>query len=406
MLGNLFRKKSLEELETEASDLFRQGRLGEAKLAYDRLEDRAKKAAPACADRAREQASACCDGIAQRRVDDAQNLARTGHVDLAREELAHALETARSEAMLGRVRDAMRALERRDAISHAVKAPELSADERFTLIQGAWEPLQAAELESYGEPLVKAVVALEDGDAKRALPLLEQLVATAKAPSYLWLEVGRARLLLDELEGAEAALRKFLSRIGPDEGGAARLSAHREIARLLHTRGDHEQALAELEAACDALEEDPRPLLDLGNYLRMLERPHEAVEVLELCASLFNEQRIEWPVLNELGVAYAEAGKDEQAVSTLETMLEHLNQRGQTDFPALGTATLARVQERRGNLARAADLFRALAEGSDVANHGLYHREAARLLDLLGLGEEARRMAERAEALKVTEPVE
>lgn len=401
MLGNLFRKKSLEELETEARDLFKQGRLGEAKLAYDRLEDRAKKAAPDAAERARERSAACCDGIAQRRIDDAQNLARTGHVDLAREELTHALDTAKSDAMLGRIREAQRALERRDAIAHATRAPELSADERFTLIQGAWEPLQAAELESYGEPLMKAVVALEDGDAKRALPLLEQLVATAKEPSYLWLEVGRARLLLDEVEGGEAALRKFLSRIGPDEGGAARLSAHREIARLLHARGDRELALSELEAACEALEEDPRPLLDLGNYLRMLERPQEAVEVLELCASLFSDERIEWPVLNELGIAYGEAGKDEQAERVLEAMLEQLSKRGQSDFPSAGTAMLAKVHERRGNLTRAADLFRALSEGSDVANHELYHREAARLLDLLGLREEAERMAERAEALKV-----
>jgi hypothetical protein len=60
---------------------------------------------------------------------------------------------------------------------------------------------------------------------------------------------------------------------------------------------------------------------------------------------------------------------------------------------------LAKLHEDDGNLARAADLFGTLAKGEDVLNHGLYHREAGRLLEELGLHDEARRMRERAEGL-------
>ena len=61
---------------------------------------------------------------------------------------------------------------------------------------------------------------------------------------------------------------------------------------------------------------------------------------------------------------------------------------------------LAKLHEQAGNLARAADLYGALARGEDHAQHALYHREAARLLDLLGLSEEAQRMRTRAAALE------
>ena len=48
-------------------------------------------------------------------------------------------------------------------MQQAVKLPELSDDERVALIAGAWESVQADELESYGEPLIRAIIALEHG---------------------------------------------------------------------------------------------------------------------------------------------------------------------------------------------------------------------------------------------------
>ncbi|MDB4976756.1 MAG: domain protein putative component of TonB system, partial [Myxococcaceae bacterium] len=389
----------------EADALFDEGRFGEAKLAFDRLAERAQKDRPELAREAEARAAEACDRLALKRAEDALSLHQSGQDELAKEELRHALETARSAAALSQVRELARRLERAEAVEQAREPAALSDEERLVLISSSWEPLQAEELESYGEPLQEAVVALEQGDAERALALLLPLKA-AQGASYLWLELGRAYLSGETpaLDEAEQALRMFLSRIGAEEGGAARLAAHRELARIAHERKDQEAAIAELEAACEALADDPRPLLDLGNYLRLIERPAEAVEVLELCAAAFGDNEVEWPVTMELGLACAGAGQHERAMGLLEGVLKSLLAKGQTDLPAPAVVGLAQLHERSGNLTRAADLYRALTQGSDSENHGRYHLEAARLLDVLKLTDEAARMRDRARALGATTP--
>ncbi|MFT3921732.1 MAG: hypothetical protein QM778_04285 [Myxococcales bacterium] len=396
----MFRKKEARELLADAEALFAAGDFGEAKLAFDRAEERARKDGQGeLAEQAAAKASTSCDRIAEKRIKEAENLANGGHLELAEEELRHALDTARSPQVRERVAAAQRLLEQLDAQEQARPAAALSEEERLTLITGSWEALQAKELESYGEPLLQAALALEDDRAAQALPLLERLLQTAKEPSYLWLELGRARLALNDDPGAREALRTFLARIGPEEGGAARLVAHRELARIAHEAGDHEAAIAELEASAAALEDDPRPLLDLGNYLRLIKRPRDAIEVLEMCAGTFEDKAVEWPVTMELGLACADAGESERGIAALEAVLDQLGARGHTDFPPQAVTALAKLHEEAANLTRAADLYRALCQGSDNANHASYHREAARLLDALGLADEAQRMRTRAEGL-------
>ncbi len=404
MLGNLFRKKTLADLKGEAEALYQAGNLGEAKLAYDRLEERATKEDPALAREAAERVIICCDKLAEARLRDAADLETRGLTELARVELKHALDTARSAAMIERIHEAERVIERREAVQQAAPLAEMSDEERIALIAGSWEPLQAEEVERYGEPFMQAVLALDEERGADAAALLESILLTAKEPSYLYLELGRARLIAGDLVGGERDLNLFLSRIGPDEGGTARLLAHRELVRLAHERGDREAALAQLEAAAEALDSDPRTYLDLGSYLRLLSRPVEAVEVLEQCTELFENERVEWPVLMELGLAYGEAGTTNKAIEMLEAVIEQVTQRGTRDLPPTAVTALAKLHESQGNLARSADLYRALTEGSDGANHALYHREAARLLGELGLADEARRMAERAAALETAQP--
>lgn len=401
IIGGLFRRRPLPELVGEADALFEQRKFGDAKLAYDRLEARAEKEQPELAERARARSAECCDCIADARIAEAEVLARAGHLDLAREELKHALETARGEPAQARARAAHTALEQRDAVEQASEAPaELSDEEHLTLIAGAWEPLQAEELEGYGEPLTRALLALEKGEPERALADLQALIGKSPQASYLWLELARAQLPCGQQAEAESSLRKFLARIGPEEGGSARVSAHRELARLSHERGDHEAAIAEFEACAEALEDDPRPLLDLGNYLRVIKRPREAIEVLQMCGALFGDAPVEWPVMLELGLACADAGEDQRAIDALENVVQTLVTRGHHDLPPAAAVALAKLHEQAGNLARAADLYGALARGEDHAQHALYHREAARLLEQLGLSEEAQRMRERAAALE------
>lgn len=404
MLRNLFRKRDLEELTSEADSLFAEQRYGDAKLAYDRAAERAHKDKSERAGALEERAAECCDRLALTRASEAEALHAGGQDELAKEELRHALETARSESVQAQVRAIERRLERTEAVAQTGEPAPLSDEERLMLITSAWEPVQAEELERYGEPYFEAVLALERGDGEGAVRQLAALLARHTDASYLWLELGRAHLAQAALAEAEQALRTFLTRVGPEEGGAARLLAHRELARIAHERHDREGAIAELEAACEALADDPRPLLDLGNYLRLIERPREAVEVLELCAAAFGDNEVEWPVTMELGLACAAAGDDVRATHLLEGVLSSLLAKGQNDLPPGATEALAKLHEKAGNHARAADLYRTLTRGSEVAQHARYHLEAARLLDVLELTDEAARMRDRARALAPPAP--
>ncbi len=399
MLRTLFKKRNLDELRGEADALFAEERYGEAKLAYDRVAERAEKESRELAAEAEARAVECCDRIGLTRAEQARKLHAQGHGELAQEELKHARETARGDAALARIGEIARELERAEAVEHAREPAPLSDEEQLMLITSSWEPLQARELERYGEPLFEALLAIDRGQGERAVALLQELAKAASEPSYLWLELGRAQLACHALDEAERALGEFLARIGPEEGGGARLLAHRELARIAHERGDHEAAVAQLEAAAAALADDPRPLLDLGNYLRVIERPRDAVEVLELCTELFGEGEIEWPVTMELGLACAAAGDAPRALRVLEGMLEGLLAKGHTDLPPPAAVALARLHEQGGNPARAADLYRALTQGSDVGNHGAYYLEAGRLLDVLNLTDEASLLRARARAL-------
>jgi tetratricopeptide (TPR) repeat protein len=399
VLRNLFRKRPLAELIAEAEDLVGQQRFGEAKLAYDRAAERAQKEHPEQAGALEAQASACCDRLALKRAREAEALHAAGQDELAQEELRHALETVRS----AQVREQLRAIERnmvpKQTAAQSRDVAALGDEERLMLITSSWEPLQAEELERYGEPLFDALLAIEVGDGERALPPLLALFEQHADAAYLWLELGRAQLARAALDEAERALRTFLARIGPEEGGAARLLAHRELAHIAHERNDREGAVSELEAAAEALADDPRPLLDLGNYLRLIDRPREAVEVLDLCVAAFGDNEVEWPVTMEVGLACAAAGDKQRALGVLESVLTSLLAKGHTDLPPPAAVTLAQLHEEAGNPTRAADLYRALSQGSDVQRHARYCLEAARLLDVLSLTDEAARMRERAREL-------
>lgn len=405
MLKNLFRKRTIEELRSEADEHFAAGRFGDAKLAYDRLAERAAREKTAQRDAAEAQAALCCDKLAEARLAEAERMFAIGEHALAREELRHGLDTARSASVRARLTALGAAFDRAETVQARaeVAPPPLSDEERLMLITGSWEPEQALELEGYGEPLLEALLALERGDAKGASALIDGLfqaaTATGNPPRYLWLERARAALADKALDAGEAALRQFVATLAAEQGGTPRLLAHRELARIAHERGDRDAAVAEFEAAAEALSEDPRAYLDLGNYLRLIERPREAIEVLQLCEGMFPEGKVEWPVTLELGLACAEAGESERGIALLEQVVRTLLEKGERDLPPPAAIALAGLHERGGNPARAADLYRLLTTGSDVDNHARYFLEAARLLDVLELTDEAARMRAKAQAL-------
>ncbi|MET0341467.1 MAG: hypothetical protein ABW252_10740 [Polyangiales bacterium] len=389
---DLFKKRPLSELVRDAEQLFTDARFGEAKLAFDRVAERAAREDAAVAKEAEARASACCDRIAEERGAYAAQLFRDGERDLAKDELRHALDVARSDDVVGKLTALKDRFEAKPvARAAAAEVAPLADEERLMLLTASWEPAQAEELEALGEPLLEALLQV-DRAPDDALARLEQLRAASAAPCYLWLELARAHAARKDEAASEASLRSFLGALGDDAGGAARLAAHRELARVAHARGAHDDAVAELEAAAEALSDDPRPYYELGTYLRQIDRPRDALEVLMLAARLFPEGKIEWPVRLEIGLAYADLGDSARATALLEEVLEGLLQQGERDLPPAGAEALAKLHEASGNLVRAADLYRALTLGSDLENKARYHGEAARLLDALGLTAEATRM--------------
>jgi tetratricopeptide (TPR) repeat protein len=397
LLGKLFGRKNAAEEKARADALFDRGEHGDAKLAYERALDACTPADSALVEPCRARVIECCDRIAQKRIKEAEHLASQGADELALNELEHAQQTAKSPELLAEIERLIEKHVRHEEREHAIADQrELDEDERYELIAGNFELEQADEYAAAGDAVKKALMALLNGDHAAALPVLEQATTDAVAPRYLWLEVGRARLLCGDIAGGRGGLEAFLSKLGPDEGGDARLSAHIELAAIAHDAGDVEGAIAQHQAALEALPDDPRPYLALARYLRKAEMPEEALEVLESALAALDSDKPMLAIVIEQGLAQAERGEDAAAIERLEKAVSMLTAQQHRDLPPELATTLAALYERGGNKGRALDMFALLVEGSDVANRMTYHREMSRLFAELGHPAEAKRSLQRA----------
>ncbi len=396
LLGKLFGGRSPQERVDRATALMEAGDFGSAKLELDKALDRADGA---LRDTISDRIAECCDAMALERLEEAKRLLAQGDTELARQELDGALEVARGAAAQAAVQAVIDGLEAEDAVERAADSSEVSDEERWVLISGSWERPQAEEYEAYGEAFERALLALHDGRPEEARPLLESVLEEAEAPRYLWLEVGRARLLTDDREGGREALIEFVESLAEDEVGQPLLAAYIELARIAHEDEEFEEAMAFYERAVEEFDEDHRPYLAMGIFLRDTGHVDEAIGVLEAGASLMDEMRPDWMLMQELGHAYALAGRDKEAIAQLEAVISFMTARQILDFPPRSARKLAELHEQQGKLERAADLYAQLARGSDRANHPLYYKEAGRLLHELGLDSEARRLLKRAQTL-------
>lgn len=385
-----------EDPKARGERLFSEGQLGPAKLAFEQALDRATDATER--EMIAERIDECLDALASGHVREAQRFVAMGELDFARHELMSALELAVSDDVRADARRVADGLERGDAVEHAVEE-EISDEERWVLLSGAWDEAQAEEYAEYGEDFVQALLAVHAGRHAEGRPKLEAILDEAEAPRYLWLELGRARLVDGDRDGGREALVEFIESLAEDERSMPLLAAYVELARLADEDGEHEEAVGFYEQAIEDFEDDPRPYLLFGHYLRQHELFAEAVDVLEAGAQLLDDMRPDITYMQELGLAFADAGRDEEAIVELERVINVLTSRAQVDFPPEGTERLAQLHEKNGAPERAADLYASLARGSDVQSHFRYHREAGRVLAELGLGEDARRMLTRALAL-------
>lgn len=398
LFGKLFGKRSLESERAQADSLFQAGELGPAKLAYERAQD----LAPAGSDAfqyLQAQSALCRDRLAEQRLAAAEKFIAQGTLELARDELQSAIETAASEALIARAEQRIESLEQVELREQQDATPELAADDRFEVISGGFEEDQYAEYLAHGEAMKRALLLLHDGATQQARQELEQLILSADAPRYLWFELGRARLADGASEAGAEALEKFLAGLAPEEGGDARLLAHIELAQLVHARGDFDGAVAHYEQALEAMPADPRPYLAMSAFFRSQQLFEEAIEVLEAALEGRDEHNPDFRLWQELGLAYMGAGRDADAVAQLERVVDFFARRTQRDLPPEGTLALAALYEKSQRPARALDLLTVLAEGSDRANAWAYQLEAARLAKTLGHQADARRMLKRATEL-------
>jgi tetratricopeptide (TPR) repeat protein len=407
-LKRIFGGTSAEDERREGDRLYDAGNSFEARQAYERALSKNKNEPGALRDHCQERLHACSDALAEARMLEAERLRKDGHLDIARGELETAIEIAHSHAVRDRGRRALELLERRDAIEQAAAPTELSEDDRWAVIAGNYSESQLDEYDLYGDEFRTAILALHEGKNETALPVLEKLVDEhGEEAIFLWLEVGRVRVLSGDEEGGAKALRKFLSRTkkASTEGAEdARLGAYLALASLADRQGDEEKAIEWMQKAIDTMPGDPRPYLQLGNYLREKGHPEPAIEVLETAIEIMGEEQPSWEVVQELGLARMDAGHDQQAFDLLERVLKIFVARARLDFPRTTALPLAKLSEKMGKLERAADLYRSLASGSDRENHLEYHREAGRVLVKLELLDEARRMWTRASALAESQP--
>ena len=384
-----------EALEKKADALYAAGEYGPAKLVYDKaLAASPEGAALGLAKKIR----LCTDGIARQRIEEAKAYLEQGSIELAEQELEGALEVASDDALRDQARALLDGLEAKEAQEQAATA-EMTDEERIALLMGQWQEAQADEYESYGDALIEGLLSMQREEFGEARTQLEAVLAQAQEPRYLWLEVGRARLLSNDVEGGKEALKSFLGALPHDEGGETKLAANLALARLADEAERFEEAMGYFQGAVHALPEDYRPYLAMGAFLRSKGHGEEALEVLHTSLELSETSGTDWRLLEELGLASELAGKPGDARSFLNQVVEFFTHHQITDFPPTTATTLAKLYETEGRLDRAADLYRALSQGSDRDRHALYHYEAGRLLQALDLQDEARRMLTRAEAL-------
>lgn len=388
--------RTLAQQKQEADELFAAGDYGTAKLRYERALERAGQEEAAQIEAVKDRINACRDQLAKAYIEKALALQKEQELEMAMAELNSAAEVAASPSVVAEARQQAEAIQRAEARESAAEPAQLSDEEKFVAIAGSWEDEQAEEYERYGDELRQALLALYDERFQEARQLLEGLAARVSDPHYLHYEVGRARLLTGEVESGAQALDLFLSSIGPEEGGEARLATHLELARIAEQASDLDGAIAQLQTAIEALPQDPRPYLLMGNFLRQHGHTQEALEVLESGLRALDQTNPDTRTIQEMGLCYADLGQDQQAIASLESVVGQLSARQQMDLPPEATVVLAKLHDKAGNKGRAADLYVLLANGSDRANYFLYYSEAGRLLGELHVNDEARKMLQRA----------
>ncbi|MDD5305794.1 MAG: hypothetical protein PHU25_00595 [Deltaproteobacteria bacterium] len=384
---------TFEDNRKEADSFFVEGRLGEAKLAYERALAKARDASQADADAVRARIGECRSRLAKAKIAEAERLAADGDLDLALASLAEVREILDTPETRAEVEERRKKIEAMKARNLLGEIDELSEDELIAVLAGAWTEGQADEYAAMPEPFREALLTAHDGDHARAAALIRGVLDAPELevePRYAWFELGQELVAAGEHEKAVEALDQFLGSFEEEEEeDESELEVELEIkACALKAR-----ALAALERFDDAKEEilkttrlaptDYSVYLNYGVFLRGRKEHERSVVALERAIELMGQLRPDFRVVRELGFTYAAMGLKQEAIRTLASVLEHQASQGEHDqFDPEAGVVLARLHEEAGAFNDAADIHRHLATGYDTARHFLYNLESARLLGL------------------------
>jgi tetratricopeptide (TPR) repeat protein len=370
-----------------------EGSLGEAKLAYERALRKADRDEGAMVQEVRDKIARCRHELALRRLSEADALAEGGEMEDARDRLNDAVEIC-DEPEIAAAVDARRKRYEADLARQLVSdESEMTEDELLAVIAGTWTDEQADEYAALPDGFRQAVLAGHDGDHANAVILMERALAESDAAAeeppdhyYVHLELGLAKARAGLNDSAIELLERFVEESDGDEDAAEkRVTALGALSRIHAKLGRIDAAEAALVEATRTLPGNHTVWAALGIFLRDLKKFDQAIAALDKAAVLMGTMRPDFSVVRELGITYLVMGKLDEAEKHLFAVIEHAASMGEHDqMDPLAAVPLARIYEGKGEIEKAASLYRHLAIGQDVENHFIYNVETARLLGASG----------------------
>lgn len=403
---SIFRKllgrKTVEELEAEADKAAADGQFGTAKLQLERALEKAPASDEAVVLRLRERIEAMRDRISESRMARAEELLAQGDHDGALEEASGAAEVAASDDVVAAAQQLVNRIRMRISMQGDEAPAALTRDDEIAAITAGWTEEQTEEYDAYGNEVIEAALALDEGHFVRARDLFERVLDAAERPVWLYRDVARARWAAGDLEGADAAFVTFMDRVSGEEIERALFVAHIDRARLLEEMSRPEEGMAEIEKALENAGDSPRAFAQVAHFLRERDHVAEARDVLQAALGLPGSATD--PIVHiELALCESALGEDDAALARLDRVALTIRQQGH-GAPREVERERARLLERLGRKEHAMDLHRRLAAATADASAFEHALEAARLAKELGDPAEAGRQLARAGAIADLDP--
>jgi tetratricopeptide (TPR) repeat protein len=406
-------------LRKDAEAAAKAGSWGEAKLAWQQLLEARGDAPRDERDEIGRRIGECQTELVRSQLAQVKRLQAAGDLEAATELCRSTIEMADGLTIKAEVKALSDSLT--EELTR-VSQPDTGApteEDVFLALSGGWSETQADELYGYGEIFKKAFLGLHEGRADEARDVFRVILRENPEALHIRLELARALVASrrretpeKEPEGdaakaeAKAALeeaaglfRGYLEREPEEASDELYATVQSELAQVLMDLGDAKGAEECLVEAADVTHEQTYGHLNLGRFLRMEKRYPEAIKRLEIAVEKMGVVTPDIRVYRELGYAHRDAGHRDEALECFKAVIDHQASLGIFDFDPETAEALAALHLERGEKSEAADLYRHLAQGRNLAGRYRYHLLAGKLLKEVGKKAEGVRELHAARAL-------